>query len=402
MKRSTFLVLGTVFLFAAACGGGGGGGGDAGIPGPTGLSATGELNSISLSWDASSIANLTGYNVYRSPDGAIFSLRNGSTVAGTAYADTVSSPEGDGVFYRYMVTALGDEETDPSSVIQAMHGTRVASSYDSGFATQAQYSPYVLEGTTIVDGAGFTIVSGTKLYMLDNALVDLEDANIFNVQGLLRVEASTSQYAAIMSHATGGGVLSDGDGIRLWFVGADDFNSGDGSGTLLKNIMITGLRSGESIKFDGCSPMLYNLKVTSNVANGGCYFTFINSPAPIIRNCYFTKMVPKFDDDLRSSSASIDHNIFRGGYYSVFFASLANEAIDPGQVELNDFDGTKNAYLFNMSGTTNVPVGNNYFNGGVGTPPLPSVITGGTTNCAFDFSSPSAALSSAPSAGPDW
>ena len=94
------------------------------------------------------------------------------------------------------------------------------------------------------------------------------------------------------------------------------------------------------------------------------------------------------------------HNIFTGGYYSLSFYSLNNPGVDAGQIELNEFDGSKPAYLFDMTGGVNVPVGNNYWNGGSGSPPKPSVSLDGTTNITYDFDT---ALSASPAgAGPTW
>ncbi len=391
-------------VFLSACGGGGGGGGGATGPSvPTGLAATGSLGHIVLNWNASTGGNLTGYNVYRSTDGTTFTKLNSAVVTATTYDDAVPSPANDGILYTYRVTAMGDAESAPSSTVRSMEGTRLAPQYAAGFTTVAANSPYVAEGTVVVDGGNLVVDTGTKLYVLDNATIDLEQGDgttvgEFDVKGLLRVAASATAPATFTAHSTGG-ALTDGQGFILAFDGADSYIAGTGAGTLVQNTQIANLTHGNAITFGSSSPKLADLKVSSNQSTGGSYLVVLANAGPIIENCSFDKMVLSIQADARSTTLKVDHNTFSGGYYSLAFFSLTNPGITSGQIAQNEFDGTKQAYLYMMTGTANVPIGSNYWNGGTGSPPLPPELY---TNCtiSYDFTP---ALTAAPAnAGPTW
>jgi hypothetical protein len=375
---------------------------------PANLTSVGSLGKIALSWDASSGGNLTGYNVYRSTDAVIYSKLNITQVVSNTYDDAIASPEGDGVFYSYKVTAVGDVESDFSNVTRNIHGTRLDSSYPAGFdSTTDARSPYIAEGTTTVDGGDFNIWAGSKLYVLDNATIDTEqnaqDQRKFRIFGLVRVLASTSAPATFTSHATGGGTPADGHGLVLIISGCESFNPVDGSGTLLQNMNINNVAGGtinnsQHIKVIDCLPKFYNLKISSNKADGNSRIV-LDSNA-IMENCSIRKMYPFIKTDLRGTSFKMDHNILRNSSYSIYFKSLANSAVDPNQIELNDFDGTKNAMLDSMTGTFTVPLGNNFWNGGTGTPPMPATSKVSSATVEFDFTT---ALDSAPTGvGPTW
>jgi hypothetical protein len=403
--RSGFIVLLLAAVFSA-CGGGGDSAGPSAPSVPTGLAAAGLLGHINLSWNASGGGNLTGYNVYRSDDGTTFTKLNTTVVVATNYDDAIASPAGDGILYSYRVTAMGDAESGASNTVQGIHGTRLATQYNTGFTTVAGNSPYVAEGTVVVNGGNLVVDTGTKLYVLDDTTIDLEQgsgttAGRFLVKGLLRVLASDTAHATFTAHKTSG-TLADGEGFALYFDGADSYNTANGSGTLLQNTLLNNMANGSAgggFTFISSSPKLANLNVTSNSSTGGSYLDVRSGSGPIIENCSFDKMVLSISTDARSTSLKVDHNRFTNGYYSVAFFNLSNPGVNAGQIELNDFDGTKEAYLFGMTGGTNVPMGNNYWNGGSGSPPLPTELTGSST-IHYDFST---ALSSPPSAvGPTW
>lgn len=374
---------------------------------PAGLRATGSLGKITLNWNASSGGGLTGYNIYRSTDEVNFTKTSDSPVASNSYQDNIASPAGDGVLYYYKVTAVGSAESGFSSTVKSVHGTRLPASSLIGFTTVLANSPYVAEGAVTVEGGDLLVDANTKLYVLGNSVVDIEQGYKLDVAGssnnsLLRVLAATSEPATLTSHHVGG-ALADGEGFRLHFFSVQNYNASDGSGTLLQNSNILNLQQGaDAIVVDSCSPKLYNLKVTSNSPGGTSYITLgANANGAIIENCYFNKISPQVLYDLRSTNFMMDHNIFRRGYYSIEFANLSNPGISAGQIEYNNFDATTNgAYLFNMTGGTDVPIGNNYWNGGSGSPPTPEVISGGGTTINFDFTP---ALSSSPAGvGPTW
>jgi fibronectin type 3 domain-containing protein len=58
---------------------------------------------VDLSWNASTSSDVTGYNLYRSPDGATWKKINASLVASTLYADSTVA---NGSTYFYAATAV--------------------------------------------------------------------------------------------------------------------------------------------------------------------------------------------------------------------------------------------------------------------------------------------------------
>ena len=58
---------------------------------------------VDLSWNASTSSNVTGYNLYRSPDGATWKKINASLIASTLYADSTVA---NGSTYYYAATAV--------------------------------------------------------------------------------------------------------------------------------------------------------------------------------------------------------------------------------------------------------------------------------------------------------
>jgi hypothetical protein len=58
---------------------------------------------VDLSWNASTSSNVTGYNLYRSPDGTTWNKINASLIASTLYADSTVA---NGSIYYYAATAV--------------------------------------------------------------------------------------------------------------------------------------------------------------------------------------------------------------------------------------------------------------------------------------------------------
>ncbi len=407
MKKYLQFSLALTFILAltlSGCGGGNSGNPNppsnpSGAPTvPTALTATGSLGNIHLSWNASTGDGFVGYNVYRSvSESGSFAKLNGSPITSTSYDNPIESPAEDGVLYYYKVTAVGNAESAFSNTVKSMHGTRLAASYPSGFNAQEANSPYVAEGYTVVNGGNLIFANNTKLYVLDNSTIDLEAGRGFYISGgLLRtVVTSGTTHATFTAHKTGG--LLDEEGFFLEFTSAVNYNPGDDSGTLLRYVQISNLRSGgASISF--CGIKLDNVKIISNVSYGGSFFYIINEGWAIIQNCSFEKIFLEVGTDLSSTSFEMKRNIFRGGNHSIYFYNLNNPGVAPHQIEQNDFDGSKPAMLNNMTGSSNVPLGNNYWNGGV-----PGVAKSGGTTVDIDFNDPSVPLSSPPAgAGPNW
>lgn len=371
---------------------------------PSGLVAHGSLGHIQLAWTAA--AGDTGYNLYRSPDGATWTQLNGAALTAAAYDDAIPSPAGDGIVYTYRVTGLkGSAESSPSPSVRCMHGTRLPAASAAGFATVAADSPYVAEGAVTVNGGNLVVDAGTALYVADGATLDLEAgdgsaAGRLWVKGLLRVTASPQAPATFTAHKVGG-ALANNEGFSIWFDNAVSYDPADGSGCLLQNATLTNLASGNAYGgFDliNCAPRLTNLKATANCSNGISYL-FVRGTGAIIDHCTFSQITPSIEAEQRGSAFSLDHNRFRGGYYAISFVALPDQAVDPGQIAANDFDGSQSAYLYSVAGSTDVPLGGNYWSGGTGNPPVPAETTG-LTSVHFDFTT---ALSAAPSGvGPSW
>lgn len=371
-----------------------------------GLASTGTLGHITLTWSASSGGGLIGYNVYRSVDGSTWTQLNGSPITATLYDDAIPSPSGDGVVYQYRVTAKGTAESAPSSIVKNLHGTRLPALSAAGFTTVPSASPYVAEGTVVVNGGNLVVDPGTQLYVADQATVDLEQGDGITaggllVKGLLRVVATSTSPATFTAHRVGG-LLANQEGFVFQFDGPVSFNPADGSGTLLQNAQITNLAFGGvngGFSIQNGSPKLYNLHITANSTRGASYVFLRNGGAPIIQNCTFSHICLSVETDLRGTPFHVDHNQFRGGYYAISFVSVPNAAVDPGQIDANDFDGSAQAYIYNIGGSINVPLGGNFWNGGTGTPPVPAELSG-LTSVHLDFTS---ALTAAPAhAGAAW
>jgi hypothetical protein len=403
VKRLFAIVIAIVIavvamMFCAGCG-------DDNSTGPTGpsipagLSATGSLHKIELAWNASSGGGLTGYNVYRSADGVDFTKLNASPLTDLAYLDTDVDGE---IYYSYKVTAIGTSESGFSRVVRSMLGTRLLSSYASGCVVAADtLNPYIAEDTVKVDGGNLEIQPGARLYVLDRAVVDMEVVDVSThrdilVNGLLRVVSSTSASATLTAHKTGG-ALADGEGFAIWFNNtSEDYNPGDGSGTLVQNCNITYLKQGNfAIRVTACAPRFYNCKIYANRTTGGSYFEIFDGGAPTIEHCDLTRIVLTVRTNLIGTGASIVKNTCRDGYYSIYFSDGSNGMVDSGQIANNDFDGTVNGlYLLNVAGSENIPLGNNYWDGGV-----PTVIQNSTTaTVAF---APTLAVPPA-DCGPTW
>ncbi|MBE0605323.1 MAG: right-handed parallel beta-helix repeat-containing protein [Deltaproteobacteria bacterium] len=364
---------------------------------PTDLSATGALGVIRLSWtDAGPVV---AHNIYRSTDNVTFVKRNGDKVGGTSYDDAISSPAGDGVFYFYRITAVDTEESEPSTTVRAIHGTRLATTYVAGFTSDNTASPYVLEGTTVVDRGGFLLQGGDKLYLLDNAVIDVEQGNDVTVQGLLRVlAASGASHATITSHRVSA-PLAPGEGFSITFDGADDFNPTDNTGTWIRNTLLSNLGSSQAISISNCSPRIENCKAISSDNTGTSYLSINPGGGPSIRNCTFDNMTLQVSGgDPSATTLAIENNIFTNSYYAVSFWNLTGPGVSPGQISNNVFDGGKTAYLWNVTGA-NVPMDGNFWKDAY-PDSAPTTVTGGSTTATYSFYP---TLPAAPtSAGPDW
>jgi hypothetical protein len=362
---------------------------------PTGLAATGALGVIHLSWTSG--GPVVGHNIYRSTDNVTFVKRNGAKVGGTMYDDVIASPAGDGVFYYYRITAVDTGESGYSATVRAIHGTRLAAAYHPGFTIDnTALSPYVLEGRTAIDNGNFVIGFDTKLYLLDNAVLDVGKGYEVTVNGLLRVLAgSGATHATITSSPRVGAPLANGEGFSLTFFTPDDFNPVDNSGTLLRNTLLSNLKSSQAIRIQSCSPGIVNCKLAANDAIGTSYLDIETGAGPTIRNSSFDNMTLGVYG-IPSTTLAIDHNIFSDSYYAISFWNMAGPGVSAGQIANNVFNGGNTAYLWNVTGAA-VPLDNNFWSGAAA---IPTITSGGFSTSTYSFFP---VLYAAPStAGPDW
>lgn len=73
---------------------------------------------VDLSWDPSTSSNITGYNIYRSPNGSTWTRINASLLASTVYTDSTVL---DNTTYYYAATAVDVEgvESSKSATVEA-------------------------------------------------------------------------------------------------------------------------------------------------------------------------------------------------------------------------------------------------------------------------------------------
>jgi len=363
---------------------------------PTGLTATGALGVIHLSWTSG--GPVVGHNIYRGTDNVTFEKRNTDKVGGTTYEDAIDSPAGDGVFYYYRITAEATKESEPSDSVRAIHGTRLAAAYVAGFASDNTASPYVLDGTTVVDGGNFVLKDGDILYLLDNAVLDVEQGYDVTVNGLLRVlAASGDSHATITSHRVSA-PLAPGEGFSITLDTPDDFNPTDNTGTWIRNTLLSNLANGQAIRISNCSPLFENCKAVSTDNTGASYLSIESGGGPTVRNCSFDNMTLQVSDGDLFPTLVMENNTFTNSYYAVSFRNVVGPGVNPGQIANNVFGGRKMAYLWNVTGAS-VPLDNNFWSGASS---VPTVLRGGTTPVSVTYTFDPVLPEAPASAGPDW
>ncbi len=394
-------ILSSVLCFAllagiAACGGGGGSD-DASSAIPGGLTATGSLGTIRLNWSAPAGVAVTGYNIYRSSDGTTFTKLNSVLVAGTVYDDPIASPSGDGVLYTYRVTSVATAESGYSDTVATVHGTRLSSDYPAGFTTSAAASPYVIEGSMTVDGGSLAVATNTKLYVMNNGLIDIVQNQSLTVNGLLRVLASTGSPAVFTSHGTGGSALTANQGFRLNIVNAVDYTTSGDNGTLLQNARISNLQAGSSsLYIADCSPRLYNLHISAT-PNATSYAGLEIHSGAMIEHCGISGLCPMIFGDQKTTGFRMLYNVVTPGIYN-YVLDFENASVLPvnyGQIAFNSFDSSNPLDLSFMTGGWTIPLGNNYWRNG-----LPTIRLQNGSNQNVSFNLP---LIAPPSdVGPTW
>jgi len=377
-------------------------------PAPVELTATGALGAITLDWGNSIDYTRAAirFNVYRRVGNGTPVRRTASPITEAHYIDTITSPDGDGVLYTYYVTAVAQGvESGPSDTVTEVHGTRVPANNPSGFTADFSFSPYVVEGTVTVDDGNFMIPTGCKVYLKDDATIDMPEnpagsstAGQLRVIGLLRVLASSSHPANITAHKTGG--LGADEGFTLNFVNAVSYDPIDGSGTLIKNCWINNLKQGHgtTLEIANCAPRFSNSYIIFNT-DQACTLMF--PTGVIVDHCYIANACPRVTSDQSASGFTFSNNIVRpnDANYCLEFVNSTTTPIASGAIAGNDFDGVT-VDLSVMTGAYTIPLGGNYWRGGTGTPPAPSIRRQNDSTCEVDFDT---ALNAAPAGvGPDW
>jgi len=368
---------------------------------PTQLAATGSLHHIALRWAASTGA--TGYHVYRSAGAGAAPIRlTGAPTAATSYDDPIASPAGDGVLYTYEVTAVGDGESPPSNAARTMHGTRLEATYLRGH-TRPELSPYVAEHARTVMVATFSVDPGTALYVLDGAVIDFESSQypesgyappLLDVQGLIRATPSSAAPATFTAHRHDGGALHDGEGFKLVFRGVP-YNPADGSGSLLEHVQIDHLDAGISnirrggLTIAGGGLRIHDAKLTGATRDGLSWLSVQLGTWVILDDSYLDRIGLSISTDVSTTPFSVTRNVFRHAA-SVHLDPAGTVVVAPGQIAGNDLDGV-------APPSSGIPLGNNYWAGAPGSPPLPSLLSDPS-----GLYIPGPPLASPPPAGPDW
>ncbi|MCK5451497.1 MAG: right-handed parallel beta-helix repeat-containing protein [Candidatus Omnitrophica bacterium] len=125
-----------------------------------------EAGSSAITWDASEVRNVIGYNVYRSTvSGTSYEKVNSSPVKANSYTDMDAGNEE--FFYR--VTAVfPDYETafseEVSSIVGSLSGTDVPNRIREDTVLTSEKGPYLVSGGVTVDkGVTLTIEPGTDI-----------------------------------------------------------------------------------------------------------------------------------------------------------------------------------------------------------------------------------------------
>ena len=376
----------------------------AAIPAPENLTALGDRGSIALQWSGGS-GDFTGYNIYRGTDGVLFKKIGGVKKTATSYEDKDVK---DGELYFYYVAAAKDkDESGRSNTVHTMPGIRLAAA-NPGTLELNDGRVYVADSLVAIEG-NLNINNQSKLYVIDGGILDLlEGKNIVVDAGLFSAESfDPAHRAKLTAHASGGGPLGDGAGFGIYFqADAEDYNPKNGTGCVIRNAVLENFCQSDAIKIDACRVGIFNSRLSSTRTTGGSYIKVTGAGGIRMEHCVVNRIVFSVVTDLRSSQTLVEHNVFTGGYYAVSFFNATGPILNEGQVRENSFDCTGRSgtlYLYRCQGTGILPLGNNYWSGGQGTPPRPMVKSMEST-IVPDLDTPSPGPLSAPPAGigPDW
>ena len=358
---------------------------------PAALTSQGGANTITLTWDAVGSAS-GGYNIYRSTDGTTFTLIAGSN-SQNSYQDTIASPDGDGVFYTYRVTAVADFESDPSATTRCMHGIRLTNT--AGDLTINDTVPRVVEGTVFLSNGNLTVNTIARLYLLEGSTLLLSQSKQLRINGWIQ-SLGTSSSPAMINCA---GTLTDGQGWTFWITStASNYNPADGSGCRLQYTILSNLEQSTCLTFSAIEPLISNCKFYANRITGGAYIVLSAGCGAWFKNNSFDKIALQING-VMGSGLLMEKNIFTGGFYSMLINGTTAPSVTAGQITNNVFPGSKYLFIVSSSGSPDIPLGGNYWPGGTGTPPAPNITQSSSTISA----NPYPLLSEAPDdVGPGW
>jgi large repetitive protein len=78
-----------------------------------------ENHVVDLNWQASTSGNISGYNMYRSPDGSTWEKLNASLIAATLYSDSTVA-NGSTYYYAATTVNISGEESSKSAAIKVV------------------------------------------------------------------------------------------------------------------------------------------------------------------------------------------------------------------------------------------------------------------------------------------
>jgi large repetitive protein len=78
-----------------------------------------ENHVVDLNWQASTSGNISGYNMYRSPDGSTWEQLNASLIAATLYSDSTVA-NGSTYYYAATTVNISGEESSKSAAIKVV------------------------------------------------------------------------------------------------------------------------------------------------------------------------------------------------------------------------------------------------------------------------------------------
>lgn len=356
---------------------------------PDGLVAVGSLGKITVSWDRPS-GEITNYRVLRSTDNVTYDVLGHTN--SRRYVDNIPSPAGDGIKYFYRVIALGTNMSDASEPVSSMHGTRMAASYASGHTNTTNLSPWVLEGTTVLEGGDLIIPDGAKLYALPGSVLDMEYSRSILVSGQLQLLGEQSHNVVFRGHVTPS--TTGAFGFAITFYNTPGWNGTPGVGTLFRHALVTNLTSG--LRFNGEALCITNCRFYAKAGMGSMPVGPDQAKGSVITRSYFYALVPHLGADLRTTGYSMTRNRFVAGSWA-FTVGYEAYTVNAGQVSQNWFDSSAQAYAWDV--TQPIPLGDNFWDGGSGTPVLPGLFGNASTN-QYNFVTP---LASVPGmCGPTW